>query len=64
MERGATTSSAVAPGAIRCEARKAATNYWRRAVETGFSEVVAGIYATGARVEDKVGGCERLKSIP
>ena len=53
MERGATTSSAVAPDGIRYEARKAATNYSGSAVETGFSEVLAGISATAARVETR-----------
>jgi hypothetical protein len=53
MERGATTSSAAAPDAIRYEVREAATNYSGSAVETGFSEVLAGISATAARVETR-----------
>ena len=53
MERGATISSAVAPDAIRYEVRKVATDYSGSAVETGFSEVLAGISATAARVETR-----------
>jgi len=53
MERGATTSSVVAPDAIRYEVGKVTTDYSGRAVETGFSEVPAGISATAARVETR-----------
>jgi hypothetical protein len=53
MERGATTSSAVAPDAIRYEVGKVATDYSGNAVEIGFSEVLAAISATAARVETR-----------
>jgi len=53
MERGATTSCAVAPDAIRYEVDKVTTDYSGRAVTTGFSGVLAGISATAARVETR-----------
>ena len=53
MERGATTSSAVAPDAIRYEVEKVTTNYSGGTVTTGFSEVPAEISATAARVETR-----------
>jgi hypothetical protein len=53
MERGATTSSAVVPEAIRYEVEKVMTDYSGGAVTTGFSEVLAGISARAARVETR-----------
>jgi hypothetical protein len=50
---GATTSSVVAPDAIRYEVGKVTTDYSGRAVETGFSEVLAWTSATAARVETR-----------